>query len=581
MKNKKQVSAGTSNYLCLILFCIGLLFAACNGNKSTATKESLYYFAKLDSTLNQSAHNRKIFDNRMAELTQKCTTAQSVDAVYFYQKLMAEAYMEMEPDTALIFISKNLDLALREKRQDWEAECYIYQAQTYNSAGLIDEARKVLNTAQNYPMTRELKLNYYMEEMGYWNNRAIQLDTPMPDPHAVIYADSIMQLEPATDSPYHVYAKTWFVTDEKAKKDLQQELMDYVDKMNTGDIWYDKISDCAGTISYVLGDIENEIKYYTLSNISKINKVSRHLPMVASLGGLARDLGELKYAARFYNAAIRVQSDHPEYVYNGRAGLGNSVMQFHNAVSERLEEENRQISLLNYGILTLMMLSLILLFYTILQLRKRISLNQELEKSHKELSENEQKLLTTNLALSAQEKELNEMNVQLLEANYLKEEYIGQLFATCSDYLNKVETLKKSVNRKLRAGQYAEATKQTDITEVRDNEDLHELWKKFDEVFLKLFPDFIEQFNGLLRPEERITLRPGEKLNTDLRIYALVRLGINNSVKIGKILGISSQTVYNARMKMRGRATESELEFPVRVRQLKGTTLTVESSEQD
>jgi hypothetical protein len=82
------------------------------------------------------------------------------------------------------------------------------------------------------------------------------------------------------------------------------------------------------------------------------------------------------------------------------------------------------------------------------------------------------------------------------------------------------------------------------------------------------FPDFVEQFNGLLRPEERITLRAGEKLNTDLRIYAMVRLGINSSTKIAKILGLSTQSVYNARQKMRARATESEEEFPVRVRRL-------------
>ena len=96
----------------------------------------------------------------------------------------------------------------------------------------------------------------------------------------------------------------------------------------------------------------------------------------------------------------------------------------------------------------------------------------------------------------------------------------------------------------------------------------HELWAKFDDIFLRLFPDFVEQFNELLRPEERITLRQGEKLNTDLRIYAMVRLGISSSTKIAKILGLSTQSVYNARQKMRARATLSDEEFAARVRRL-------------
>ena len=131
-----------------------------------------------------------------------------------------------------------------------------------------------------------------------------------------------------------------------------------------------------------------------------------------------------------------------------------------------------------------------------------------------------------------------------------------------------VVELLRDINRKLTARQYDLALKATRPKNEDDMKEQHELWAKFDEIFLQLFPDFVEQFNGLLRPEERITLRAGEKLNTDLRIYAMVRLGINSSTKIAKILGLSTQSVYNARQKMRARATESEEEFPVRVRRL-------------
>lgn len=560
------------NYQTLFLFCLGtfILVSSCQQNPSSATKEDLYYFALLDSTLNQKEHNRKIFDAKVAELKQKCTSAQSTDAIYFYQKMLTEAYIEFEPDTALFYIQKNLDLAKEQKRQDWETECLIYKAQTYTSVGLLDEARKELDSAKKFSMQKETRLNYYIEELDYWHNYAIKFNLQSPYPKATAYADSIIRLEPDSESPYHLYAKVWFTTDDKAKKKVQTELMKYVEKMDPENIWYARINDCAGTMAYANNDLHNEIKYFSISTASKFNQLSRHIPQLVTIGALAKELGEYTYAARFFNSAIQIQSDHPEYAFNGRGGFSNTVMDFHNKVSEQLEKENNRNKWLNYGLLTFIIISAILFLSIIYDLKKRVALQKQLEKNNKELAASEENLRNYNLALTNKENELRETNYLLTEANFLKEEYIGQLFATCSEYLGKMDKLKLTINRKLKANQIDDAIRLTVSKDVRENEELHELWERFDEIFLNLFPDFVDQFNGLLRQEERITLRSGEKLNTDLRIYALVRLGINNSVKIGKILGISAQTVYNARMKMRSRATESDIEFPTRVRQLKG-----------
>lgn len=569
----------------IFLFVLGIVissFYSCQQNPSTASNEDLFYFALLDSTLNQKEYNRKIFDARVAELKQKCKSAQSLDAIYFYQKMLTEAYLEFEPDSALYFIQKNLDLAKNQNRQDWETECYIYKAQTYTSVGLLDDTRKELDAAKKFLMQKETKLNYYIEELDYWHNYAIKFKLESPYPKATAYADSIIRLEPDSESPYHLYARVWYTTDNKEKEKVQNELMHYADQMDPENIWYARMNECAGTMAYANNDIHNEIKYWTISTAAKFNKLSRHLPQLVTIGSLAKGLGEYKYASRFYNSAIQIQSDHPEYAYNGRADFSNSIMDFHNIVSEQLAKENNRNKWLNYGLLTFIIISAILFLSTIYDLKKRVALQKQLERNNKELAASEENLRISNLELTNKDKELGSINTLLTEANFLKEEYIGQLFATCSDYLGKMEKLKLTINRKLKANQIDDAIRLTDSKDVRENEELHELWERFDEVFLNLFPDFVEQFNGLLRPEERITLRSGEKLNTDLRIYALVRLGINSSVKIGKILGISTQTVYNARMKMRSRATESDLEFPIRVRQLKGKNPTKDDySEED
>ena len=548
-----------------------LLICSCTGKYSTATQENLQCFALVNEALNNTQNYRATFDRKVADLKQKLAETQNTEAIYFYQRMLVNDYMEFEADTALSYINKNMLLAQEFRKNDWLVDSYIQLAKTYNSAGMIYQAREALDKALQFPMEGETKLNFWMEEIMFWSLRAINLNLPSPDPKATAFADSIIHSMPDPSSPYYLYAKTWYVTNEADKQALQQELMDYTDSMNPESIWYDKIAECAGVISMVNGDTDNQLKYYALSLVSKITKVSRHIPLLADMGTIAMNKGELTYAARFYNATLRIQADHPEYMYNGRGGLARSVMRFHEIVEDRLEQQNNQNLLLNYLLAFFVILAIALLIATMLELRKVRKLHKELEQSNQELSEREASLRQINEQLIAKEQQLTDTNSDLSEANLVKEEYIGQLFATCSEYIDKIDALKKNINRKLKAGQYAEAIKQTSAISQRDNEYMQDLWTEFDTVFLRLYPDFVEQFNTLLRPDEQIVVKQEGKLNTDLRIYALIRLGIDSSVKISKMLGVSTQTVYNARAKINAKAITSEEDFDLRVRKLKPT----------
>ena len=182
------------------------------------------------------------------------------------------------------------------------------------------------------------------------------------------------------------------------------------------------------------------------------------------------------------------------------------------------------------------------------------------------LSEAHRLLKEANDALQRLNEELHDANDQLRESNYVKEEYIGHVFALCSAYIGKLDDFRKLANRKLKANQADELRRLTETSVVK--EEMKEFYHNFDVLFLHVYPNFVNDFNGLLRPEERVTLKEGELLNTDLRIYALVRLGINDSVKIAEFLHCSPQTVYNNRLKMRGRAIIPKEEFANRVKQL-------------
>ena len=530
-----------------------LSVCSCTGRYSTATPDNLKYFVLIADALDNKENYRATFDRKVADLKQKLSETQNTEARYFYHRMLANDYMEFEVDTALSYIHKNIQLAQESRRNDWIADSYILLAKTYNSAGMIYQAREALDEAMLYPMEQETRLNLWMEEMMFWSLRAISLNLPSPDPHTTAFADSIIRHIPDPSSPYHIYAKTWYVTDENEKLALQQELMDYTDQMNPESVWYDFIAECAGIISMANGDTDNQLKYYALSLTSKISKVSRHVPLLADIGGIAMNKGELNYAARFYNATLSIQADHPEYMYNGRGGLARSVMRFHEIVEERLEQQNAQNRQMNYLLAFFILLAIVLLVATMLELRKVRSLHKDLKKSNDELSESEINLRQSIEQLVLKEQQLTDINAELSATNYIKEQYIGSLFSTCSEYINKLDSFRQEINRKIKAGQVEDVLKQTRADNSKTRDEVKELNNKFDSTFLSIYPDFVADFQALLNDEEPLTA-PKNGLNTELRIYALVWLGISSSVKIAELLHISPQTVYNARQKIRARS---------------------------
>ena len=155
--------------------------------------------------------------------------------------------------------------------------------------------------------------------------------------------------------------------------------------------------------------------------------------------------------------------------------------------------------------------------------------------------------------LSVARNHLEQANEQLHLSNHIKEEYIGRFMNLCSVYINRLDTYRRMVNKKISAGQTEELLKVVRSREVMDT-GLKELYGNFDTAFLHLFPDFVEKFNELLKPEERIVLRKGELLNTELRIFALIRLGIEDSSQIAEFLRYSVNTIYNYRAKVKNKA---------------------------
>lgn len=138
-----------------------------------------------------------------------------------------------------------------------------------------------------------------------------------------------------------------------------------------------------------------------------------------------------------------------------------------------------------------------------------------------------------------------------------QEGYIGHFLGLCSSYSDKLESMRRTVDRKIASGQTEELLKLLKSGKYTDSEN-DDFFAIFDETFLDLYPGFIEELNLLLKPECQLTHKPGTPLSTELRIYAFLRLGVEESVRIAKILHCSVSTIYTYRNRMRGRAINRE-----------------------
>ena len=145
----------------------------------------------------------------------------------------------------------------------------------------------------------------------------------------------------------------------------------------------------------------------------------------------------------------------------------------------------------------------------------------------------------------------------MMEANCIKEEYLGRFLGLCSVYIDILETYRRMLNKLAAAGKLDELYKKLKSSEFTERE-LKEFYQNFDSSFLSIFPEFVERFNNLLPDDEHILPKQDEHLTTELRIFALIRLGISDSARIAGFLRYSISTIYTYRSKLRNKSLHKD-----------------------
>ena len=175
-----------------------------------------------------------------------------------------------------------------------------------------------------------------------------------------------------------------------------------------------------------------------------------------------------------------------------------------------------------------------------------------------------QALAKANRNLGESNAKLQIINKDLIASDRIKEEYITLYLNKCRKYLEAQEILRNQLFKLAQGHQWDELYKKLKSSEILASEK-ERFYADFDELFLNLYPDFIRQFNSLLKPEAQIVPKNGEKLTTELRIFALIKLGIDDSSQIAKFLSYSLTTIYNYRSRVRNNALESKDDFETKV----------------
>ena len=215
------------------------------------------------------------------------------------------------------------------------------------------------------------------------------------------------------------------------------------------------------------------------------------------------------------------------------------------------QEKKLRISLLAISFLSLFLIAISI--YVLSQKNRISKIKAQLANANENLKQLIKDLNSIN-------KDLNTRNEDLKDANLIKEEYIAHFFDLCSEYIDKMEEYRKHLNSLAKNKKFVQLYQELDSNSNIEDE-LDKLHERFDQIFLSLYPNFIENFNDLLKPEEKIKLKSGEILNTELRIFALIRLGITDSIKIAGFLRYSLSTIYNYRTKTRNKAAVPRDEF--------------------
>jgi uncharacterized membrane protein len=414
------------------------------------------------------------------------------------------------------------------------------------SAGMFNEALDTLRSVGTKLLPDSIKTEYYYlmartcYDLADFNRDGFYRRIYTQRAHS--YLDSALAILPQNSIDYSLMS---------GLRDLHLQKMEpakaiYESLINRSDLSTQQYAIVSSTLSFIYfysGQPEKAKEMLIRAAIADIRTSTKETVAMLNLADLFHKEGDIETAYRYIKVAMEDAGFYGARQRQAQVGAIFPII------------EGKQLSLTEGKRKSLLIYSLAITVFTI----SAIAISILFYKQNKKLQEARRTISQANQSLA-------ETNRHLTDANKIKEEYIWYYFNTTAEYINKLDGLKKSLDMKLMTKKLEELRFTVDSINIKHERDA--LYHNFDKVFLKLFPDFVTVFNSLLPNEDKIVLKEDQLLNTELRIFALIRMGIHDHDRIAKILDYSVTTIYTYKTRVRNKANVPHEEFDRRIMQI-------------
>lgn len=537
----------------IFAYTIVLLAAGCTSPRNDYAKEIRQALGRLDSTiLDKRGYERakeQHLDRIKAKITVGCTPLQ----VYtVYDDLYGE-YYRYNLDSVMHYARRKLDLVRTEKLREMECDALMDLADCYVLAGMYLEAERLAGTVDFGRLSYSEIPRYYHIYHALYEGLATLSNDPQLKREYTLRKNEYRQLlydKLGDDDISKLFVEYEILVDRGLADEALRKLAGYYARSGTS------IHDKA-VVSYLLasgykaaGDRDRAILHYAESATDDLRIPVHEYRSLYELAALLYETGDIERAYAYITCSVN-----DAMTANARINIHyiNRLLPIiTRSYEEQMRHKRMQQSRLLWGISLLSVLFIAAAVVAFVEKRRMAAAEYRTRRINGELSEVNARL---------------QKYIRLLqESNNIKESYLGRYLDLCSDYIGRLERYRARLSKLARNGSLTEIQQAVKSTAFIESE-LEEFYAQFDSTFLRLFPDFVEQFNALLQPDKRIDLQTGGNtiLTTELRVFALIRLGINDSVKIAEFLRRSVSTIYNYRVKMRNAALEDREAFEKRV----------------
>lgn len=477
---------------------------------------------------------------------------------------LLQIFKEYRPyisDSAIFYLKKSITLATELKDIKLLSDSKLQLAYLMASIGLYKESVDILDEINESDLPSESLFNYYQcmihtyGELSFYSK-----ETELSQKYRQIsnqYKDMLKSKLNKSDDAYLDILESEY-----------RNNRDFAMALKINDLRLESLSEQSqqyALISFLRsltykesGDLKSQQIWLLKSAIADVKLGIADNASSWELANLMFREGDIKRAHLYINYSVNNSNIFKARLRFSQIAEVQSIINNAYLIDKAHQEKQLRTLLIFISLLTLLLLLSVVGIF--LQNRRISKANLQTNKVNEELKR-------LNWELNRINNEINNTNAELSESNQVKEEYIGHFLSLCSLYIDKMDRYRKNVRKKLVNGQQNEIMEDAKSTNFMDNE-LKEFYENFDRSFLRLYPDFVIEFNNLLMDDEKILPKKDELLNTELRIFALIRLGIDNSAKIAELLHYSANTIYNYRAKIKNKAKVSRNDFENRVKKI-------------